>query len=73
MRQEGWYETREASCHVPNPLLGGEDATNIYQPGKSKPHEHNIKMHELKYTQMHKLLTYSGSIHTSIRHVHSNS
>ena len=63
MRQEGWYETREASCHVPNPLLGGEDATNIYQLGKSKPHEHNIYKNalNLKHTQMHKLLTYSGS------------
>ena len=42
--------SRESMCHVPNPLLGGDDRTNIYQPRKSKTHEHNIKMHELKYT-----------------------
>ena len=35
-------------CHVTTPLLGGEDATNIYQPGKTKPHEHNIIMHFIK-------------------------
>ena len=41
-------------CHVPTPLLNGEDMTNNYQPKQSNPHEHNIKMHELKFTQMHK-------------------
>ena len=32
----------ETHCHIPNPLLKGEDTTNIYQPDQYKPHEHNI-------------------------------
>ena len=62
-------------CHIPTPLLSKEDMTNIYQPRKSNPHEHNIKMHELKDTQIHTLSPYNGRkiIHSSIQHVHSNS